>query len=88
VSTAYLDIDPGTFMSGVRDYLDPNDITQGLLKAVVFGLLMALVSCHKGYYATGGSRGVAAATTEAVVVASVLILVSDYLMTTLMFRAA
>ena len=87
VSTEYLEIDPGTFMAGVRDYMDPSDITQGLVKAVVFGVLMALVSCHKGYYATGGSRGVAVATTEAVVVASVLILVSDYLMTTLMFRA-
>ncbi len=74
-------------MSGVRYYLDRDDIIQGLIKAVGFGLIIALVACYKGYYATGGARGVGIATTKSVVVSSVLILVSDYVMTALMFRS-
>ena len=41
-------------MSGVRYYLDPDDVRHGAVKAVVFGLITALVACYKGYYATGG----------------------------------
>lgn len=85
VSTSYLDIDPGAFMSGIRNYVDISDITHGLIKAVVFGLIMSMVACYKGFYATGGSRGVGIATTKAVVISSVLILISDYVMTAIMF---
>ncbi len=87
ICTQYLGVDGGTFMSGVRYYLDRDDIIQGFIKAVGFGLIIALVACYKGFYATGGARGVGIATTKSVVVSSVLILVSDYVMTALMFRA-
>ena len=86
ICTQYLGVDGGTFMSGVRYYVDRDDIIQGLTKAVGFGLIIALVACYKGYYATGGARGVGIATTKSVVVSSVLILVCDYVMTALMFR--
>jgi len=86
VSTHYLGVDTGAFMSGVRYYLDPDDVRHGAVKAVFFGLITALVACYKGYYATGGARGVGVATTKAVVLSSVLVLISDYLMTNLMFH--
>lgn len=85
ISTSYLSIDAGAFMSGIRDYLDSTDITQGLIKALVFGLILSVVACFRGYNATGGARGVGIATTKSVVLSSVLILFSDYVMTTIMF---
>jgi phospholipid/cholesterol/gamma-HCH transport system permease protein len=87
LSTGYLGVDGGTFMSGVQYYLVSDDITEGLIKSVAFGLITSLVCCYKGFYATGGARGVGVATTTAVVVSSVLVLISDYVMTTLMFRS-
>ena len=86
VATAYLGVDEGTFMAGVRDFLEVGDITHGLIKSVFFGLLMSLVACYKGFYVTGGARGVGIATTEAVVASSVLVLISDYVMTNMMFH--
>ncbi len=85
ISTKCLHIDAGAFMSGIKDYMTPNDVTQGLIKALVFGFLLSLVACFKGYYASGGARGIGVATTKSVVLSSVLILFSDYVMTTIMF---
>jgi len=85
ICTQSLNVDGGTFMEAVRYYIDSEDITHGLIKAVVFGLILSLVACYKGFYATGGARGVGVATTKAVVVSSVLVLISDYLMTAIMF---
>lgn len=61
------------------------DIFLGLVKAVVFGLIIALMGCYQGYNSKGGAEGVGRATTIAVVNASVLILIFDYLITALMF---
>ncbi|MGC8658711.1 MAG: MlaE family ABC transporter permease [Desulfomonilaceae bacterium] len=85
ISTKYLQIDTGAFMSGIKDYLAASDITQGLIKAFFFGFLLSLVACFKGFYVEGGARGVGVATTQSVVLSSVLILFSDYVMTTIMF---
>ena len=49
------------------------------------GLILTLVSCHKGYRADGGSAGVGKATTEAVVLASVTVLISDYFLTSWLY---
>jgi phospholipid/cholesterol/gamma-HCH transport system permease protein len=86
ISTQYLNVDAGMFMSSVQYYLDPQDVRHGAVKAVVFGLITSLVACYKGYYATGGSRGVGIATTRSVVLSSVLVLISDYVMTNMMFH--
>ncbi len=80
-----LHIDPGQFEGNIRWYVDPRDIHQGIINSVVFGLLMGLISCHKGYNAKGGARGVGQATTQAVVVGSVTVLVADYFLTALMY---
>ena len=57
----------------------------GIYKALTFGLLIGWVCCYKGYHSRFGAEGVSAATTQAVVNASVLILVWDYFVTTVVF---
>ncbi|MFW5968994.1 MAG: ABC transporter permease [Persicimonas sp.] len=55
------------------------------MKAAAFGMVIALVGCYKGFYATGGAKGVGEATTSSVVTSSVLILLIDYVLTVLMW---
>ena len=66
------------FMVRLQDWVDWDDVWGGLLKALVFGAIIGTVACYKGFYTKGGARGVGQATTSSVVVASVLILVSNY----------
>ena len=63
-------------------YVDTGDFIGGLVKAAVFGFLIALISCYQGYTATKGAAGVGRATTRAVVFSSVTVLISDYFLTT------
>lgn len=72
------------FWSRIPSWVDLADILGGMIKAGVFGLILALCGCYKGFHASGGARGVGMATTQAVVLASVLILIFDYVLTTLM----
>ncbi|OGL39536.1 MAG: ABC transporter permease [Candidatus Schekmanbacteria bacterium RIFCSPHIGHO2_02_FULL_38_11] len=74
------------FWTGIRENLHVSDCMQGLEKAIVFGLILSLIGCYKGYFAEGGAEGVGKATTRAVVIASVLILIIDYFMTATFFR--
>ena len=85
VGVGLLNIDEGVFYENVRWFVEPDDIYNGLIKSCVFGGILTLVGCYKGFYATGGARGVGLATTQSVVVSSVLILVADYILTALMF---
>ena len=85
VSVKLLGIDHGIFMARVREYVDPSDLGNGLVKAAVFGLILAVMGCYRGFHASGGARGVGMATTSAVVYSCVLILVFDYFLTVLMF---
>jgi phospholipid/cholesterol/gamma-HCH transport system permease protein len=68
------------------DYLEPGDIYNGLIKACFFGAAIALLSSYKGFYARGGAEGVGKATTGAVVLSSMTILVSDYFLSNWLFR--
>ena len=79
-------VDQGQFILHVRELVGLRDVLQGLIKAVVFGLLITLIGCYQGYNASGGGRGVGLGTTRAVVIASVMILVSDYLMANVLLR--
>lgn len=81
VGVLLLGIDPGIFIAKIIDFVTLSDIAQGACKSAVFGLLLAQVGAYKGYTTSGGAEGVGRATTQAVVVASVLILLSDYLIT-------
>ena len=57
----------------------------GLIKAAVFGLIISVVGCSKGFFTTGGAEGVGRATTRAVVMASIAILLSDFFLTKMLF---
>jgi phospholipid/cholesterol/gamma-HCH transport system permease protein len=85
VGVELLHINPGLFMSKVYEIVELSDLLNGLVKSACFGLILSLVGCYKGFATTGGAEGVGRAATEAVVLASVLILVSDYFLTALMF---
>ncbi|MEC4676155.1 MAG: ABC transporter permease [Nitrospirota bacterium] len=68
------------------DYLEVSDIYSGLIKACFFGAAIALVSCYKGFYTSGGAEGVGKATTGAVVLSSMTILISDYFLSNWLFK--
>lgn len=67
-------------------FVEMNDLWSGLIKATVFGLILTLTGCVRGYYTTGGAEGVGRSTTAAVVSASLTILLTDFFMTKLLFR--
>jgi len=85
VGVVMLGINRGVFIGNIMEFVEPSDIFNGLIKSSVFGIILALIGCYKGFYTSGGAEGVGRATTEAVVMASVLILISDYIMTAIMF---
>lgn len=68
----------GTFITRTQQWLDPEDIGEGLVKGAVFGLFVALVACFKGYHASGGAKGVGKATTDAMVASALGIFILDY----------
>ncbi len=78
VSVAVKGVTAGTFISRTQQWLDPEDIAEGVIKGAVFGLYVGLVACFKGYHASGGSKGVGQATTEAMVLSALGIFVLDY----------
>jgi len=80
-----LGVNAGTYFGAITDYMDAKDIMGGLYKSLCFGGVIAWVCCYKGYTAGLGAEGVSRATTEAVVLSSVLILVFDYFLTSLLF---
>jgi phospholipid/cholesterol/gamma-HCH transport system permease protein len=77
-----LGINEGPFMNRLYYYVDADDIWGGLIKASVFGFLIAVTSCYMGFKTRGGAHGVGRSTTRAVVVSSVIVLVVDYFLTT------
>jgi phospholipid/cholesterol/gamma-HCH transport system permease protein len=79
------DFNPTTYLTNTEQYLETRDVVSGLVKAAVFGLIVTLMGCYHGYYSQGGAQGVGQATTYAVVSASVMILVSDYMLTAAFF---
>lgn len=85
VGVVLLNINSGIFVKNITRYVDLDDIYNGLIKAAVFGLILSLIGCYKGFNTSGGAEGVGRATTEAVVLASITILISDYFLTAIMF---
>jgi phospholipid/cholesterol/gamma-HCH transport system permease protein len=78
VSVVVKGISAGTFLARTQQWLDPEDVFEGIIKGAVFGLVVSLISCHKGYHATGGAKGVGQATTEAMVASALSIFILDY----------
>lgn len=85
LSTYKLGFNPSTYLHNTFDFLKTDDVVSGLVKAAVFGFLVALMGCYHGFNSKGGAQGVGTATTNAVVSASILILISDYIVTELFF---
>ena len=78
VAVAVKGLSAGTFITRTQQWLDPEDISEGLIKGAVFGIFVALVACFKGYNASGGAKGVGQATTEAMVTSALGIFILDY----------
>jgi phospholipid/cholesterol/gamma-HCH transport system permease protein len=85
ISVLYFGSNPVTYMENTFRFMDVEDVTSGLIKAAVFGLIVAVVGCQKGYYTRGGAEGVGQATTRAVVLASIAILISDFFLTKILY---
>ena len=80
-----LGFNPAAYLANTEQYLETKDVVSGLVKAGVFGFIVTLMGCYHGYHSRGGAQGVGAATTYAVVSASILILVFDYILTAAFF---
>jgi len=87
VGVGRLGFNEGAYINNTVDFLEFDDVFSGLVKAAVFGFIIALMGCYQGYYSGRGAQGVGRATTNAVVGASVLILAANYVLTELFFSA-
>ena len=85
VAVHKLDFNPAVYLKNSWQFLKLVDVISGLVKAGVFGFLIALMGCYHGFYSKGGAQGVGSATTNAVVSASIMILGFNYLITEAFF---
>jgi phospholipid/cholesterol/gamma-HCH transport system permease protein len=84
-STRSLGFNGAVYLNNTMDALTYKDVSSGLIKAAVFGFIIALMGCYNGFHSKGGAQGVGAATTNAVVSSSILILAANYILTNLLF---
>ena len=85
VSVHKLGFNPAVYLANTVDILEPVDVISGLVKAAVFGFLVALTGCYHGWHSLRGAQGVGRATTYAVVSGSILILTFNYIVTEIFF---
>jgi len=85
VATLKLGFNVDTYVTNTINFVQMDDVLSGLAKAAVFGFLISLMGCYRGYNSKGGAQGVGSATTLAVVSASILILAFDYVLTEMFF---
>lgn len=85
VSIYRLGFSPASYLSQTWDILEYMDVMSGLYKAAAFGFIVSVMGCYHGFYSQRGAQGVGAATTNAVVSASILILIFNYVMTQVFF---
>ena len=85
VAVVLMGANPVSYLDKSFQYMDSSDLFSGVIKAAVFGFLLAAIGCQQGFYTTGGAEGVGRSTTAAVVVASIAILISDFFLTRLLF---
>ena len=87
VGTTRLDFNAAAYMTNTINFLQAADVVSGLVKASVFGFIVATMGCYHGMNSGRGAQGVGKATTNAVVSSSILILASNYLLTEIFFAA-
>src|SRR5215469_14572739 len=85
VATQSLGFTGSIYLKNTIDFVTNQDISSGLIKATVFGFIIALMGCYNGFHSKGGAQGVGSATTNAVVSASILILAANYILTSVIF---
>jgi phospholipid/cholesterol/gamma-HCH transport system permease protein len=88
VATFTLNLTPGLYLNDVFESLTLADVASGIGKAFFFGYFIAIVGCYNGLNTSGGADGVGRATTNTVVVAAILVLVSDFFLTKLFYLLA
>jgi phospholipid/cholesterol/gamma-HCH transport system permease protein len=86
VATRTLAFNPVVYVRNTWDFLQDWDVESGLIKAAAFGFIVALMGCYQGFNSRGGAQGVGAATTNAVVSSSILILATDFILTAILFH--
>lgn len=87
VGVTRLDFNAAAYMTNTLNFLEPFDVISGLVKAAVFGFIVATMGCYHGMNSGRGAQGVGRATTSAVVSSSILILASNYALTEVFFSA-
>ena len=88
VATFTLNLTPGLYMNDVFDSLTLGDVGSGIAKSFFFAYFITIVGCYNGLNTTGGADGVGRATTNTVVVAAILVLISDFFLTKLFYILA
>lgn len=86
VSVIGVDISTETFLNGFKESFKMSDFINGLVKASVFGLTIGIVGCYEGFNTRGGAQGVGRATTNSVVISTVMILILNFVSALILFR--
>lgn len=81
IGVQLMGVDPGAFWSQMQGAVELNDVNEGIVKSVCFGVACSLVAVHEGFTARPTAQGVGLATTRTVVISSVLTLLLDYMLT-------
>ena len=81
IAVQLLGLDKGLYINKIIDLVSISDILGGLFKASIFGVLLTFIGSYFGYTTSGGAQGVGNATTKAVVASAVMILATDYVIT-------
>lgn len=84
VGVKLLGVNPGAYFHEMEKSVEWKDVYSGIIKSISFGVIISWVCCYKGYYAGHGAEGVSRATTSAVVMSSVLVLIWDYFLTSIL----
>lgn len=85
VSNYFLDITQQTFFDSIKTFFMVQDLTGGLVKSFIFGMVISLVGCYKGLSTTGGARGVGKSTISSFVLSAILILIGDFFLWLILF---
>lgn len=85
VSVWFLDLTTYNFLNSLKMFFELQDLFGGLLKSIAFGAIISIIGCYNGFATSGGAEGVGKSTTRAVVVSSILILLADYGIASLVF---
>ena len=87
ISIYKLGFNPANYLQQSWNFLETMDVVSGLVKAAVFGFIVALMGCYHGFHSERGAQGVGRATTNAVVSSSILILIFNYVLTQVFFAS-